>query len=85
MVLHEHPFSKENIARELDDQSDDAWLRWCETAERLFGHDLDGNDVNHEGCGYSLDEAHDYFRRGATPHAYVAMAGSRDRYSPPTA
>ena len=85
MELSQHPFSQENISRELNDQSDAAWLRWCAEAERLLGHDLDGNDVDQTGDGYSLDEAYDVFRQGHSAHAYAAMVGSRDRYSPTAA
>jgi len=82
--LADHPFSAQNIAREsgAPDRTERAWLRWARETERLFGHDLDGDDVTGMGCGYSLDEAHAHFAKGATPHAYVAMATSRDRYRP---
>jgi hypothetical protein len=80
--FNDHPFSPQNVVREsgASDRSERAWLKWCADAERLFGHDIDGNDVGGKGCGYSLDEAYDHFCKGTTPHAYVAMAASRDRY-----
>ncbi len=80
--LNEHPFSPESVAFEsgASDNSERKWLRWIDTAERLIGHDLDGNDVEQKGCGYSLDEAYDMFRKGTTPHAYVVTVGSRERY-----
>lgn len=80
--LNAHPFSPASVAREggAPDRSERAWLRWAAKVERLLGHDIDGNDVDGKGCGYSLDEAHDYFRKGATAHSYAALVGSRDRY-----
>lgn len=86
--LADHPFSRENIARELGEYtapSEAAWLAWLATAERLLGHDLDGNDPaafdpTQDGCGYSLDEALISFERGDTPHAYAVTVGSRERY-----
>ncbi len=83
--LSDHPFSAENIAREsgASDKSEAAWFRWIDKAEKLIGHDLDGDDVGGVGCGYSWDEASDYFDRGVTPHAYVVMVGSRLRYRKP--
>jgi hypothetical protein len=80
--LADHPFSQESIAREsgADTGSDRAWSRFCDDCERLLGHDLDGNDVEQNGCGYSLDEAYDVWRSGKTAHAYVAMVGARERY-----
>lgn len=82
--LADHPFSPESVAREsgASDKSERAWLRFADECERLLGHDLDGNDGNAKGCGYSLDEAHDVWRSGKTAHAYVAMVISRDRYHP---
>ena len=88
--LADHPFSRESIAYESGDfasKSEAAWLKFVAECERLLGHDLDGNDPDafanpgaEPGDGYSLDEAGEYFDRGATPNAYVAMVGSRERY-----
>lgn len=80
--LADHPFSRENIAREsgVADQTVHAWFRFVKECERLLGHDLDGNDTAGFDCGYSLDEAYDKWQAGYTPHAYVAMVVSRDRY-----
>lgn len=87
--LSDHPFSPENIAYEsgeFHDKSDRAWRIWCAEAERLLGHDLDGNDPDAfdpnetGGDGYSLDEAYIFFEKGRTPHGYVGLVGSRDRY-----
>ena len=86
----DHPFSPENISYESGayaDKSEAAWLKFVAECERLLGHDLDGNDPDafanpgtEPGDGYSLDEAQEYFGRGATPHNYVAVVGSRERY-----
>lgn len=67
-----------------------AWDRWIAKAEKLIGHDLDGNDseaakADGTAVGYSLDEAHDKFRAGVTPQAYVTMVATRERYSAPKA
>lgn len=80
--LADHPFSPESISREsgASDQPERAWLRFCDECERLLGHDLDGNDAEAKGCGYSIDEAYEKWRAGHTAHAYVAMVVSRDRY-----
>lgn len=88
--LADHPFSAENIAYEscaCSNKSEAAWLKFVAECERLLGHDLDGNDPDafgnpgsEAGDGYSLDEAGEYFDRGATAHAYVAIVGSRERY-----
>lgn len=86
--LADHPFSAENIAREggATDHSERAWIKFANECERLLGHDLDGNDpdafdpTKTGGDGYSIDEAREAFERGKTPHAYVAMVGSRERY-----
>lgn len=85
--LADHPFSPESIAFEsgAPSKSEAAWYRWAGEVERLLGHDLDGNDVEINGTpgeGYSIDEALDRFEAGASPHAYVAMVTSRERYRP---
>lgn len=82
MDLSNHPFSPESVAREsgAPDKSERAWLRWVRDAERLLGHDLDGKDVDAQGCGYSLDEAHEFFRRGEAASVYVATVRNRSRY-----
>lgn len=82
--LNEHPFSPISVAREsgMSDRSERAWLKWAAEAECLLGHDLDGNDVNGAGCGYSIDEAYDAWVRGKTVHAYVSTVTNRNRYMP---
>ncbi len=73
--------SSENVARESGrDQGNANWLRRCNQAELLLGHDLDGNDVDQAGCGYSLDEAYDVFRKGTLASLYVITFKARDRY-----
>jgi hypothetical protein len=80
--LADHPFSRESIARESGepDSTERAWSRWVDKAEALLGHDLDGNDVEMAGCGYSMDESYDKFGEGMTPEEYVALVKARDRY-----
>lgn len=46
-----------------------AWLRWIDRAEKLLGHDLDGNQ---DRDGYSLDYAYDWFADGLSVEDYVA-------------
>lgn len=81
--LNEHPFSPASVAREggESDRSERSWLKWADEAERLLGHELDGNDADASGCGYSIDEACNVWSEGKSAHAYVAMVTSRDRYS----
>lgn len=45
------------------------WDRWIAKAQKLAGHDLDGDQ---ETDGYSLDNAVDCFRAGMTVEQYVA-------------
>lgn len=79
--LSDHPFSSESIAYETgDDGRVRVWMIWCIATEALLGHGLDGNDVNAAGCGYSLDEALDYFEQGNTPAEYAEAVKSRPRY-----
>lgn len=82
--LNEHPQAI-FAAAESEALNATPWERWVAKAERLIGHNLDGDDSDAAkaagiACGYSLDEAHDYYRRGATPEAYVVMVSTRDRY-----
>ena len=83
--LEDHPFSPRNVAAEsgASDKSERAWLRWTGVAEGLFGHDLDGDDVNEHGCGYSMDEAVRMFDSGITAETYVADVRRRARYHAP--
>lgn len=50
------------------------WDIWIEEAERLAGHDLDGDD---DIEGYSLDGAHDAFEAGQSPADYVRTIQQR--------
>lgn len=58
----------------------DAWDRWIAKAEQIIGHSLDGDDVNYDGCGYSIDECLSAFEAGMTPEAQVADIQRRNRY-----
>lgn len=81
--LSDHPFSPENIRYESGAaaSSEAAWLRWCATTEKLLGHDLDGNDVNNAGDGFSIDEAYVVFSlNGWASKRYVDLVQSRPRY-----
>jgi len=67
-----------------------SWDRWIGKAEKLIGHDLDGDDsaaaqAAGTACGYSLDEARTAFAAGVNPHAFVTMVATRDRYRAPAA
>lgn len=62
---------------ELERQSEDGdakWLRYVTEIEAIIGRhgELDGD----EGDGFSLDGAHDAWRAGVSPAAYVK--GVRD-------
>lgn len=50
------------------ERGDRAWMRFINKVEKLLGRELDGD----EGDGLSLDGAHDAFRAGTTPEAYIA-------------
>lgn len=80
--LSDHPFSPESVASEsgASDRSERAWLKWVGDVERLLGHDIDGNDVDAAGDGFSMDEAYDRFRDGATAFGYSAVVKGRARY-----
>ena len=75
--LSDHPFSPENVARESGAPSSEAeWLRWIAKAERIAGHDMDGDqDVD----GYSLDFAFEAFRAGLSAADHVASFQGRGR------
>lgn len=57
------------LSESFESDSDRAWSRWVRKAERMLGHDLDGNQ---DRDGYSLDRASDYFAKGDTVEMYVA-------------
>jgi len=67
--LNDHPFSPQSVAFEsgAPGRRERDWLLWCATVETGLGHDLDGDE---EQDGYSIDYAHDAWRRGVTPGAY---------------
>lgn len=82
-----YAIQQETRAYEFGSSVEDArWSRWCEGAERLLGHDLDGDqDIN----GYSLDEAYELFTkkrlRGelrSTPEHYAKLVRNRLGYNP---
>lgn len=52
------------------------WDLWIVEAERLAGHDLDGDD---DVDGYSLDAAHDAFEDGESPAEYVQRIGGLEQ------
>lgn len=59
----------EMIAYEFGESNEDRrWDNWVREAERLLGHDLDGDEAIN---GYSLDSAYNAFTRRITPQAYV--------------
>ena len=85
--IDSHPFSPANIAYEsgADTPFERQYYAWCAKVEAILGHDLDGNDENEAGAGYSLDEALAYFEAGDTPAEYAAEVQSRARYTKPEA
>ena len=52
----------------MESQSERQWLAWIDEAERLAGHDLDGDGYID---GYSIDDAYDAWRNMETPQQYV--------------
>jgi hypothetical protein len=86
MADTDHPFHPDQVSRESGGASpgERKWLAWCEQAEKLLGHDLDGDDVDASGCGYSLDEAHDAFAALQSPEQYVGIVQRRPRYQKPS-
>ncbi len=57
-------------------KSEMSWNRWTNRAEKLFGHNLDGDqDID----GYSLDYAYKAWQDGLTPKQYVAKVGLSQR------
>lgn len=82
--LNEHPQAV-FAAAESAGLNPTAWDRWIAKAEKLIGHNLDGDDSDAAkaagiACGYSLDEAFDHFKRGTTPEAYVTLVSTSSRY-----
>jgi hypothetical protein len=49
-----------------------AWEKWIETAEKLAGHHLDGDQSED---GYSLDGAFVAYKGGLSPRVYVVLCG----------
>lgn len=83
MDLEDHPFHPDQVAAESGESfGERQWLSWCGSAEKLLGHDLDGDDPEFNGDGYSLDEAFDAFRAGVSPTQYVETVRARSRYRP---
>lgn len=65
----EHAFMDFVRSESYVSPSEKRWLAWVRKAEKLLGHDLDGNQ-NRDG--YSLDFAHDAFMDGVTADQYAA-------------
>jgi hypothetical protein len=82
-----YAIQRETIAYEFTESANDArWSRWCMQAERLLGHDLDGDQALN---GYSLDEAWELYTkkrlRGElriTPEQYAKLVRNRLGYNP---
>lgn len=49
-------------------EEEQRWFAWIAEAQRLAGHDLDGDERED---GYSLDVAHQAFRDGKTARDYI--------------
>lgn len=67
--LADHPFSKENRALELGDNSDAAWDAWTDRVEHHLDLILATCDQARDGC--SLDEAYDWFCDGMSAGQYA--------------
>jgi len=60
-----HASTWDNETCETD--AEKAWAEFCEQAEGMLGHDLDGDD---DRDGYSLGTAYDHFLHGETGITY---------------
>jgi hypothetical protein len=67
--LADHPFEALRRSESYVSPGEREWLRWVAKAEKLAGHDLDGNQ---DRDGYSLDYAYDAFCDGLTAADYLA-------------
>lgn len=59
-----------------------AWERWYDAAEKMLGHDLDGDDSEEARAagtadGYSVDGAYDAWRAGITVAQYTKQVAER--------
>lgn len=77
--LSDHPFSPENVRRELgeDSPSDIAWEKWVKRVEQLL--DLKSLDGTEAEDGYSLDFAFEAFERGETAEHYADTVRKKQR------
>jgi len=69
---HLEVWEQENLSLRASDK----WLLWCASAERLLGHDLDGDG---DSDGYSIDEAYEFYCRKLSPKDYVISVLQRVR------
>jgi hypothetical protein len=49
--------------------TDGTWFRWIARAEKVYGRELDGDQVTD---GYSMDSAYEAYESGMTADAYVS-------------
>ena len=70
----------EFAAYESTQLAETSWERWMIKAERIAGHDLDGDETT--GDTYSIDGAYDAFRAGETPEQYVVRTGCAGLHAP---
>lgn len=49
-----------------------AWIKWCDKAEKICGHSLDGDKGVDRYC---MDDAYEAFLAGKSPQEYAFLAG----------
>lgn len=83
--MYDHAFMDFAAGESAQLNSDAAWLAWCDRAETILGHDLDGDDSAESKAagkadGYSLDGAYDAFLDGVTADGYAQAVKSSPAY-----
>lgn len=77
--LDDHPMAVFAAGESYESPGDRAWAKWVKKAERLLGHDLDGNQDTE---GYSLDSAYAAFEAGEAAKTYVDEVNADPKYVP---
>lgn len=83
--MYDHAFMDFAASESTQLDSDAAWLAWCDRAEAILGHDLDGDDsveskAAGKSDGYSLDGAYDAFLDGVTADGYAQAVKADPAY-----
>jgi len=83
--MDNHAFMDFATSESAQLDGDAAWLAWCDRAEAVLGHDLDGDDSAESKAagksdGYSLDGAYGAFIDGVTADGYAQAVKSNHAY-----